>query len=75
VAPGLTASAILAELRKRVDPFFLPRPLCLVDALPRSANGKLPRESLRALSASPLLKTPNRASTYRASGAPRPHQP
>lgn len=49
VAPGQTPSSILTELRKRIDPVFLPRPLCLVDALPRNATGKLPRESLRAL--------------------------
>jgi acyl-coenzyme A synthetase/AMP-(fatty) acid ligase len=28
---------------------FLPRPLVLVDALPRNATGKLPRADLRAL--------------------------
>ncbi|HWK44512.1 MAG TPA: AMP-binding protein [Stellaceae bacterium] len=45
VAPGLTAEAILAALRSRVDRPFLPRPLRLVDALPRNATGKLPREA------------------------------
>lgn len=49
VAPGRSASAILAELRRRIDPVFLPRPLRLVESLPRNASGKLPRESLRAL--------------------------
>ncbi len=44
VAPGLDRSPILAELRKRIDPVFLPRPLRFVDALPRNATGKLPRE-------------------------------
>jgi acyl-coenzyme A synthetase/AMP-(fatty) acid ligase len=49
VAPGLTAEAIVAELRRRIDPVFLPRPLHLVAALPRNAIGKLPRGSLRRL--------------------------
>ena len=49
VAPGLTPAQILAELRSRIDPVFLPRPLLLVDSLPRHATGKLPREALRQL--------------------------
>ena len=52
VAPGTTASAILAALRKDLDPLFLPRPLYLVDALPRTANGKITREGLDALARS-----------------------
>ena len=46
VAPGLTPRAVLDGLRGRIDPVFLPRPLYLVDALPRNALGKLPRENL-----------------------------
>lgn len=46
VAPGMTRTAILAELRKRIDPVFLPRPLYLVDSLPRNTTGKLPHEHL-----------------------------
>ena len=49
VAPTLTARAITAALRQRIDPVFLPRPLLIVDALPRNATGKLPREGLLAL--------------------------
>jgi acyl-coenzyme A synthetase/AMP-(fatty) acid ligase len=49
VAPGRTRHDILAALRTRIDPVFLPRPLVLVDALPRNATGKLPRADLRAL--------------------------
>jgi acyl-coenzyme A synthetase/AMP-(fatty) acid ligase len=49
VAPGRSRADILAGLRARVDPVFLPRPLVLVDALPRNATGKLPRADLRAL--------------------------
>lgn len=48
VAPGLTETRILAQLRTSIDPIFLPRPLLRVDALPRNAAGKLPRESLLA---------------------------
>jgi acyl-coenzyme A synthetase/AMP-(fatty) acid ligase len=48
VAPGMSASAIQRELKKRIDPVFLPRPLHLVEALPRNSTGKLPRERLGA---------------------------
>ena len=40
---------IMAELRRSIDEVFLPRPLLLVDALPRDETGKLPRSSLLAL--------------------------
>lgn len=46
VAPGRDAAGILAALREAVDPVFLPRPLRLVDALPRNETGKLPRAAL-----------------------------
>lgn len=46
VAPGLTPAQILPHLRAGIDPVFLPRPLKLVDALPRSETGKLPRAAL-----------------------------
>lgn len=49
VAPGMSAATITAALRERIDAVFLPRPLVLVDALPRNATGKLPREALQAL--------------------------
>jgi acyl-coenzyme A synthetase/AMP-(fatty) acid ligase len=48
VAPGLPPSAIVAALRTRIDPVFLPRPLHVVDELPRNSTGKLPRERLEA---------------------------
>jgi acyl-coenzyme A synthetase/AMP-(fatty) acid ligase len=51
VAPGLTAAEILAGLRARIDPVFLPRPLLLVESLPRRPTGKLPREALLELAA------------------------
>jgi len=49
VAPGRDRAALLAALRRRIDPAFLPRPLVLVEQLPRAPSGKLPREALRAL--------------------------
>ena len=49
VAPGLDTDRLLAALRERIDPAFLPRPLVMLDALPRNATGKLPREALLEL--------------------------
>jgi acyl-coenzyme A synthetase/AMP-(fatty) acid ligase len=49
VAPGATEASILAALRQCIEPVFLPRPLYLVDRLPRAANGKLTRASLEQL--------------------------
>ena len=46
VAPGMPLEAIMQGLRERMDAAFLPRPLVLVEALPRNASGKLPREAL-----------------------------
>jgi acyl-coenzyme A synthetase/AMP-(fatty) acid ligase len=49
VAPGLDAAALNEELRRRIDPVFLPRPLLFVERLPRNDTGKLPRDALMAL--------------------------
>ncbi|MDO9151478.1 MAG: AMP-binding protein [Methylotenera sp.] len=49
VAPNLTTAQILAELRTRIDPVFLPRPLLFVESLPRNSTGKLPRNALKKL--------------------------
>ena len=49
VAPGLDAPRLLAALREHIAPVFLPRPLLLVDALPRNSAGKLPRAALQSL--------------------------
>lgn len=49
VAPGQQARTIRAALREHVDPVFLPRPLHLVPALPRTEVGKLRRADLVAL--------------------------
>ncbi len=46
VAPGLTSAAVMQALRRRIDAAFLPRPLCLVESLPRNDTGKLPRQAL-----------------------------
>jgi acyl-coenzyme A synthetase/AMP-(fatty) acid ligase len=51
VAPGMAREDLLGNLRERIDPVFLPRPLLLVQALPRNATGKLSHESLAALAA------------------------
>jgi acyl-coenzyme A synthetase/AMP-(fatty) acid ligase len=47
VAPGVTAAALTEQLRQLIDPVFLPRPLLIVDELPRNATGKLPQQALR----------------------------
>ncbi|WP_160299795.1 AMP-binding protein [Belnapia sp. F-4-1] len=49
VAPGRTTEEILAALRLRLEPVFLPRPLVLVPALPRNGLGKLTRAALDGL--------------------------
>ena len=46
VAPGLTSRQVLERLAPGVDSAFLPRPLLIVDELPRNELGKLPRENL-----------------------------
>ena len=49
VAPGAEAASILAALRGRIDPVFLPRRIVHVDRLPRNELGKLPVAALQAL--------------------------
>jgi acyl-coenzyme A synthetase/AMP-(fatty) acid ligase len=49
VAPMLDEHIILDALRASIDPVFLPRPLRLVESLPRNETGKLPRAALLAL--------------------------
>jgi acyl-coenzyme A synthetase/AMP-(fatty) acid ligase len=51
VAPDRSAHDILEVLKERIDSAFLPRPLHLVESLPRNATGKIPRETLQALAA------------------------
>lgn len=49
VAPDLNPTDILAALRPHLDPVFLPRPIVLLDVLPRDGNGKIAAAVLRAL--------------------------
>ena len=49
VAPDLDEHIILEALRASIDPVFLPRPLRLVQSLPRNETGKLPRTALLEL--------------------------
>lgn len=49
VAPTLSIAELTEQLRRRIDPVFLPRPLVLVDRLPRNATGKLPLQVLQSL--------------------------
>jgi len=50
VAPGADPAVLLEALRLELDAAFLPRPLLIVETLPRNAVGKIPRsEALRLL--------------------------
>lgn len=49
VAPGLDKTTLLRALAQQLDPAFLPRPLYLVERLPRAETGKLPRAALLPL--------------------------
>jgi acyl-coenzyme A synthetase/AMP-(fatty) acid ligase len=49
VAPGLSIAQLTEQLRQRIDPVFLPRPLLIVERLPRNATGKLPQQALQEL--------------------------
>ncbi len=49
VAPAHTVETLQTELRRKIAPAFLPRPLKLVTSLPRNGSSKLPREALLAL--------------------------
>jgi acyl-coenzyme A synthetase/AMP-(fatty) acid ligase len=50
VAPRMQARQVMQALRERIDSAFLPRPLFLVDELPRNSTGKLPQSALAELS-------------------------
>jgi len=49
VAPGMSLAQLTEQLRQRIDPVFLPRPLLMVERLPRNATGKLPQQALQEL--------------------------
>jgi acyl-coenzyme A synthetase/AMP-(fatty) acid ligase len=57
VAPGLSPAEILSALRPHLDPVFLPRPIVVVDSLPRDGNGKIPAAALQALIAAHIPAT------------------
>ncbi len=57
VAPGLSAATVIESLRQRIDPVFLPRPLLMVERLPRNATGKLPQQALQSLAATASART------------------
>lgn len=56
VAPDLTVETIMRALRKRLDTAFMPRPLVLVESLPRNSLGKLLRAEIFALVAQSASK-------------------
>ena len=49
VAPTHTVETLQTELRRKIAPAFLPRPLKLVTSLPRNGTSKLPRIALLEL--------------------------
>ncbi len=57
VAPGMSRDAVMRALRQRIDSAFLPRPLLLVDALPRNETGKLPRAAVEQMLARVPVKS------------------
>lgn len=57
VAPGMSENALMKALRRRLDAAFLPRPLHFVEALPRNATGKLPRQAIAGLEVGLARKT------------------
>ena len=65
VAPTLSAATLMKHLRRRIDPVFLPRPLVIVERLPRNATGKLPQQALQALAD----RRPRRAARHGGSPA------
>ena len=49
VAPGLKSSDILRELKSQIEPVFLPRPVYLLERLPRQETGKLSTKAVTEL--------------------------
>lgn len=47
VAPGMSVARLTEQLRLLIDAVFLPRPLLLVEQLPRNATGKLAQQALQ----------------------------
>jgi acyl-coenzyme A synthetase/AMP-(fatty) acid ligase len=57
VAPELSAADLAEQLRRRIDAVFMPRPLLIVESLPRNDTGKLPHDSLRTLAATAMKRS------------------
>ena len=55
-APGMSARDILDALHPYVEAVFLPRPLILVERMPRNETGKLPQQALQGLYAEHQLR-------------------
>ena len=53
VAPELTSNTLRAALARQIDAAFLPRPIRMVDKLPRESTSKLKRAELARLIAAP----------------------
>ena len=69
ISATLSPEQVLAALRARVDPVFVPRPLFRVSHLPRNANGKLAHAVMATLFSQ--LRTSGRAAAF----ARRPSEP
>lgn len=63
VAPGMTQAGLRSALRARIDAIFLPRPLVLLESLPRNSTGKLTRETIEQLAKEHLQPGPGRRET------------
>ncbi|WP_295856156.1 AMP-binding protein [uncultured Xylophilus sp.] len=77
VAPALQPADVIAGLRDRLEPAFVPRRVVMVPALPREATGKLTRKALAALAsaqppAASTVEPPPAATFERAIHADRP---
>jgi acyl-coenzyme A synthetase/AMP-(fatty) acid ligase len=53
-------AALTEQLRQLLDPVFLPRPLLIVDELPRNATGKLPQQALQGFADEQLRSSESR---------------
>jgi acyl-coenzyme A synthetase/AMP-(fatty) acid ligase len=56
VAPGISASDLIAALRQRLEPVFVPRRVVHVAALPRVGTGKLTVRALREFALAQLAE-------------------
>ena len=75
-APGLQAEELMGLLRQHIDAVFLPRPLILLEHLPRNATGKLPRSALQEIYERHMAKQPLGAGAQAGPAAqPLPWQP